>query len=122
MQNFDGQVAVVTGAGSGIGAGTAKCLHENGASVALIARTKKGVEKVLDDLSSTRAQYYLGDVCDENQLISINKQIENKFGKIDILVTCAAAPAISKNIEKTSYRIMEAALLCSRLTGLIFFF
>lgn len=111
-QKLTGQVAVVTGAGSGIGAGTAKCLHANGALVALIARSETGVAGVLNELSPTKetAKYYLGDVCDEERLISIRNEIENEFGKIDILVTCAAAPAASGNSEDLSFEEWRSVL------------
>ena len=47
---LEGQVAVVTGAGKGIGRGIALCLAEAGADVVIAARSVPDIEKVADEV------------------------------------------------------------------------
>lgn len=51
MSRFTGKIVVVTGAGSGIGAASAKRFAEEGASVVLVGRTRDKLEKVAAQLS-----------------------------------------------------------------------
>ena len=126
-QVFSGQVAVVTGAGSGIGADVARHLHENGASVHLIARTPDNVKKVCAGLEAKgrSATAHIGDVCDESHLVDIRDAIVGKDKKIDILVTCAAAPAAAgptESLDFADWRTvlatdLDGVFLCCKVFG-----
>ena len=67
---LDGQVAVVTGAGKGIGRGIALCLAEAGADVVVSARTSSDIDEVADAVrqSGRRAAAVAADVTDGEQL------------------------------------------------------
>ena len=67
---LDGQVAVVTGAGKGIGRGIALCLAEAGADVVVSARTRSDIDEVADAVrqTGTRAAAVAVDVTDGEQL------------------------------------------------------
>lgn len=67
---LDGQVAVVTGAGKGIGRGIALCLAEAGADVVVSARTSSDIDEVADAVRKTgrRAAAVAADVTDGEQL------------------------------------------------------
>ncbi|WP_343718003.1 SDR family NAD(P)-dependent oxidoreductase, partial [Inquilinus sp.] len=54
MQRFQGKVAIVTGAGSGIGEATARRLSEEGAAVMLVDREEERVRRVADSLPADR--------------------------------------------------------------------
>jgi NAD(P)-dependent dehydrogenase (short-subunit alcohol dehydrogenase family) len=84
---LDGQVAVVTGASSGIGSRIARVLHAAGATVVRAARRKDR----LDELASTleRAAVYVCDVADELQCQSLIDSTVERYGRIDILVNNA---------------------------------
>ena len=67
---LDGQVAVVTGAGKGIGRGIALCLAEAGADLVVSARTQSDIDEVADAVAQTgrRAVAVAADVTDGEQL------------------------------------------------------
>ena len=67
---LDGQVAVVTGAGKGIGRGIALCLAEAGADLVVSARTQSDIDEVADAVRQTgrRAVAVAADVTDGEQL------------------------------------------------------
>lgn len=80
-QEFDGRVAIVTGASSGIGRATAEMLASRGALVAAFARTasKAGLEMLTID----------GDVSDPDAIEQLFTATESRLGDCDILVNCA---------------------------------
>jgi NAD(P)-dependent dehydrogenase (short-subunit alcohol dehydrogenase family) len=55
-ESFDGKVALVTGAGSGIGLATAKAFAEAGASVVLADRREEAVHAAAEELIAPRPQ------------------------------------------------------------------
>jgi len=89
---FEGQVAVVTGAGRGIGRAIAVRLASEGARVACVSRTEANAQKIANEINATRAdaaKYYSVDVADHAAVLKIGAQILEDFGKIDILVNNA---------------------------------
>lgn len=95
MFDLRGRTAVVTGAGSGIGAAVAKALYGQGASVVALARSAEALEKVAKELDPLLARVLCvaADVRVEAALVEARVKTVEKFGRVDILVTCAAAPA-----------------------------
>ncbi len=91
MGLFEGQVAWVTGAGRGIGRAVALALAEQGAAVALVARTRHEVEQVAGEIRSRggTAIASLLDVSDWNMVNWTAQQIEAALGPIDILINNA---------------------------------
>jgi 3-oxoacyl-[acyl-carrier protein] reductase len=89
---FEGQVAVVTGAGRGIGHAIAVRLASEGARVACVSRTPANAKKTTDEINTMRAdaaKHYAVDVADHAAVQKIGAQILQDFGKIDILVNNA---------------------------------
>src|SRR5438132_11633206 len=89
---FENQVAVVTGAGRGIGHAIALRLAGEGARVACVSRTEANAKKTTDEINSLRAnaaKYYAVDVADHAAVQEIGAQILQDFGRIDILVNNA---------------------------------
>ena len=91
MGKLDGQVAVVTGASSGIGRATARLLATEGATVMLVARREKLLQEVAEDITSYggRAICYPADVADPQAVKQLFSTIEEQFGRLDILVNGA---------------------------------
>ncbi len=84
--------AVITGGGSGLGEGTARLLKEKGANIFLIDINEEGLKKVSSDLD---AEYFVGDVADENLMIDAIKDISN----LNCLVNCAGIAAGAKVVS-----------------------
>jgi NAD(P)-dependent dehydrogenase (short-subunit alcohol dehydrogenase family) len=104
MISLDKKVAVITGAGSGIGAGIAQRLFGLGAQLAIIGKTEKNVKALAQEMNGPdRIDSFACDVNDEERLNEVKEIILSKRGRIDILVTCAAAPGSSGKLEETSF-------------------
>jgi len=86
------KVAIVTGAGSGIGRGIAHCMAQEGASVVIADIKENDASKVAEEIVSrgnTAATYLYVDVADESGVKRMVEDTVKIFGKIDILVNNA---------------------------------
>ena len=89
---FENQVAVVTGAGRGIGHAIAVRLASEGARVASVSRTEANAQKTADEINAARAdaaKAYAVDVADHAAVQTASAQILEDFGRVDILVNNA---------------------------------
>ena len=85
------QVAVVTGAGRGIGRAIALRLSKAGAHVACVSRTAENAEKVANEIRATgaKAWSYAVDVADPKAVAASAEKILADAGRIDILINNA---------------------------------
>src|SRR3982075_3241969 len=89
---FENQVAVITGAGRGIGHAIAVRLASEGARIASVSRTEANAQKTADEINAARAETakaYAVDVADHAAVQKIGAQILEDFGRVDILVNNA---------------------------------
>ncbi len=111
---LDGQVAVVTGAGKGIGAGTALGFAEAGADVVIGARTESDLQAVAAQVEALgrRAIVVPTDVMQPDQLQRLADRAMDAFGRIDILVNNAGGsrPSRYRRPRKRNSRPLFASM------------
>lgn len=84
--------AVITGAGSGLGEGTARYLKEKGAELLLIDLNADGLKSVADEIG---AQYCVGDVSNEEEM----KNAITDFNGLNCLINCAGIAVGAKVVS-----------------------
>src|SRR5207248_10445228 len=89
--NLTGKVALVTGAGSGIGKATAVVLAKQGARVAALSHTAGEIEQTTNEINSNGNEgiAVVADVAQENQMQQAIQQIVDRWGRIDIILANA---------------------------------
>src|ERR1043165_7873202 len=107
-QDFNGRVAIVTGASRGLGLAAAQRLHELGASVAVNVRDAARAEQAAKTVGE-RAIAVPGDVTGKGIPEQIVERTLDRFGRVDILVNNAAL-AKSTRFEQLSVDEWRAAL------------
>ncbi len=104
---LDGQVAVVTGGGRGIGRGIALGLADCGADVVVIARRQADVDAVAKEVED-RGQRGLGisaDVLQWDQIPEALDRVVAEFGKLDIMVNNAGG-----NLDRKTYALPDISI------------
>ena len=121
MALFEGKRAVVTGGSSGIGAGLARLLVEEGADVAVVGRRHDKLAQTVDDLRdaagarNARIVAISTDVRDEATVDTMAAQVIEAFGGVDILINSAGCGAW-KTIDQMSADEWRA-VVDTNLTG-----
>jgi NAD(P)-dependent dehydrogenase (short-subunit alcohol dehydrogenase family) len=98
-----GRVALVTGAGRGIGAATARLLAREGAAIALAARTEEEIVSVAREISSrgSSALPVRLDVAEEVSVSSCFEKIRAELGDVTILINNAGTPGVPLPVAAT---------------------
>ncbi|MFG1927154.1 SDR family oxidoreductase [Cryptosporangium sp. NPDC048952] len=107
---LDGKVAVVTGAGRGIGAATALALAEAGADVLIASRTEDDLRAVADRVAATghKAAVVAGDLSDTRAAPGLVERAVDTFGRLDIVVNNVGGE-MPRPLMKTSVRRLESS-------------
>lgn len=120
MNQFKEQVAVVTGAASGIGCAISHHLLKEGAQVALIDINEKGLKEEFSGYNS-EARLYPVDITEQQLIVKTIDEIVSLFGKIDILVNCAGITGITNRLShevctEDLHRVFEVNFMSSFYT------
>jgi len=105
MKRFEDQVAIITGAGRGIGEAIATRLAAEGAKIAVVSRTEANSQKAAEALNASRpdtAKAYAVDVADFDAVQAAGEQILKDFGKVDVLVNNAGITRDTLAMRMTS--------------------
>jgi 3-oxoacyl-[acyl-carrier protein] reductase len=121
MARFDGKVAIITGASTGLGPVMAKMLAAEGAKVVLAARRLALVEQAAAEIGQA-AVGIRADVTREDDVAAMVEAAMSRWGQVDIMMNNAAAPGTDKyiweqtleNWNATIAIDVTAAMLCSR--------
>lgn len=109
MQDFRGQVCVVTGASEGIGRALAHALASQGARLVLAARSEARLESLAAECTALGAEALAvpTDVGEEAQCGALVKAALARFGAIDLLVANAGATMWARLDELTDPGVLE---------------
>jgi NAD(P)-dependent dehydrogenase (short-subunit alcohol dehydrogenase family) len=124
---LDGRVAVVTGAGGGLGTAIVVRLAALGASVTALDLRTEILDVLTERLGSrkTQTQVIRCDVADEKSVIHAVREVKERFARCDVLVNCAGVFAPATPLEATSVEVWDrtfavnvrGAFLCSKHFG-----
>ncbi len=117
MSLLRGRVAVVTGAGSGIGEGIARAFVNEGACVALVGRSGEKLQQVASNLPPERVLCYPCDVSDTAQLSATFEKITSELGAPEVVIHNAVGGSfgdflkIDPEVLRKNFEVNTMALL-----------
>lgn len=102
MTILNGKVALVTGAGSGIGKATALALAREGAAVAVMSRTKDEIEATAAEIEAAggKALAVVADTTDDAAMKKMVADTVSKFGRLDIVIANAGINGVWAPIDE----------------------
>jgi NAD(P)-dependent dehydrogenase (short-subunit alcohol dehydrogenase family) len=105
--SFENKVALVTGAGSGLGLATAKAFAESGASVVLADWDEKSARAAADELVAKghKTLAIVCDVSDDGQVEAMIAQTVATFGRLDAAYNNAGAQNVLAETADTTRKI-----------------
>ena len=125
MERLQGRVAVITGAGSGIGRGTALALSAEGVAITLVGRNTRRLEAVAEEISTAGGKSLVcaQDVSLEPTFETIRDATLSRFGRVDIVMNNAAAisTGLPEDIPLSEwYRVLEVNFLAAIRSNAVF--
>jgi NAD(P)-dependent dehydrogenase (short-subunit alcohol dehydrogenase family) len=116
--SLNGKVALVTGAGSGIGKAAAVLLAKQGARVAALSHTTGEIEQTANEIKSkgSEGMAIVADVAQEDQMQRAVQQVVDRWGRLDIVFANAGINGVWAPIEELSLADWTQTLT-NNLTG-----
>lgn len=103
MNRFEGKIVIVTGAGSGIGAGVARRFLKEGATVVVNGRREHKLRETIASFDPGKSLVHPGDVSDERYVKHLVGDTLAKFGKLDALVNNAGFAIFGPFAQTTTH-------------------
>jgi NADP-dependent 3-hydroxy acid dehydrogenase YdfG len=122
LSEFSGKIAVITGAGRGLGAAFAAVLAEKGAHVIMTGRNTEQLTTTAEAIklrTGTRPETIVFDLADPGQVTLTAKKMRDEMAKIDILINNGAQWLPGKMDEHDAYSIVGT--ISSGVTGTLLF-
>ena len=121
--NLKGKTVIITGGSEGVGAATARAFASEGANLLLVARRKKKLEIIADELrTKTRVEIFTADVADADACASLFKKAQFDFGSVHVLINNAGyhkrGPVMTVDTDDLAAMIdvnLKAPIVLSRL-------
>ena len=109
---LESQVAIVVGGSQGIGEAIALAFSEEGANIAVVARTKPKLDEVVQKIRQRGGQAIAiaADVTDERQVTEMVGETIRTYGKIDILVNSAGFTGPTVRVQDMAERDWDAVI------------
>jgi NAD(P)-dependent dehydrogenase (short-subunit alcohol dehydrogenase family) len=106
----DSKVALVTGAGSGIGRAVALALNANSFQVVLVGRREPELQKTADMAGRPGMDVAPADITDAIQVRQLFQHVQQKFGRLDVLFNNAGMSSPPKPLEDLSLEEWKAVV------------
>lgn len=98
--SLNGEISLITGGGSGLGLGIARCMSASGARVVLVGRTESTLKKAASEIGKD-AFYEVHDVTTLDESVKLIQRIEDRVGPVSILVNNAGVHLKKSALETT---------------------
>jgi 3-oxoacyl-[acyl-carrier protein] reductase len=117
-RSLGGRVALVTGAGSGMGRATAKILAQEGARVAVTDINEEAAQKVAEDIRAAGgdARAWRLDVADPKSIAAVVADVAATFGALDVLINNAGI-SVRRTLDAEDYDAAWDRAVTVMLTG-----
>jgi short-subunit dehydrogenase len=113
--DWNGRVALITGASSGIGRAVALQLASRGVKVALVARTAEKLEAMVSELGAEKACAFVADVSARELALDLPRRVRERWGRLDFVVNSAGCNRRGPLLERSSAEL--AAILDTNLAA-----
>lgn len=120
---FKDKTVIITGGSEGVGAAAARLFAEAGANLLLVARGKKNLDAMAEELrDKTRVETFAMDVSDATACVDLFKKAQFEFGRVDVLINNAGCnergPAETVDVADMGKMVdvnLRAPIMLSRL-------